>query len=73
MVNRHSQVPYPFFSSLLKMENRTENDNSLSLPMLADDFDKAEKGIGSGRLISNGKTSFLKTTFHGLNALSGSS
>ncbi|KAK6793969.1 hypothetical protein RDI58_007422 [Solanum bulbocastanum] len=53
------------------METKSENDNSLSLPMLADDCDKAEKGIVSDRFISNGKTSFLKTTFHGLNALSG--
>ncbi|PHT50200.1 hypothetical protein CQW23_09947 [Capsicum baccatum] len=53
------------------METKSENGNFLSLPLLADDYDRAEKGVGSDRVISTGETSFLKTTFHGLNALSG--
>ncbi|KAM3394838.1 amino acid transporter AVT1J [Capsicum galapagoense] len=53
------------------METKSENGNFLFLPLLADDYDRAEKGVGSDRVISTGETSFLKTTFHGLNALSG--
>ncbi|OIT30683.1 PREDICTED: vacuolar amino acid transporter 1-like [Nicotiana attenuata] len=55
------------------METKSQNGKFLSLPLLAeyDQVDKAEKGIGSDSVIITGKTSFLKTTFHGLNALSG--
>ncbi|MCD7450233.1 hypothetical protein HAX54_004678 [Datura stramonium] len=56
------------------METKSENENFLSLPLLSDDNDKvdrAEKDLESYRVVSTGKTSFLKTTFHGLNALSG--
>ncbi|XP_070012758.1 LOW QUALITY PROTEIN: amino acid transporter AVT1I-like [Nicotiana sylvestris] len=51
------------------MEKKSENGNFLFLPLLkaGDQVDRTEKDS----VIITGKTSFLNTTFHGLNALSG--
>nr|XP_016510812.1 PREDICTED: vacuolar amino acid transporter 1-like [Nicotiana tabacum] len=55
------------------METKSQNGKFLYLPLLSeyDQFDRAEKGVTSDSVIITGKTSFLETASHGLNALSG--